>query len=153
MVIEHKKIITITLPFASILVLLLAVILIKPEPTGLVIYDNSSRKIDAAVTLNLFEGEVLPSDSIVLIDIDGKTARISVSEFIQKSGGEFNYTQGILRAANYIGYGYTGNYTYKLNLSQLLIERNLTSGNHLLTMNIIYGRTVLSERKKNIFIN
>jgi len=153
---KHKRFVSVALPAASLAVLLLAVLLIKPEQTGLVVLDNpdanSSRRIDASVTLNMFDGEVLPRDAFVVVDIDGISTRISVEEFIKISGMDFNYSLGSLKAANYYGYGYTGNFSYRINLSQFPMDRDFLSGNHLLTMKIVYGKNVLSERKKNVFV-
>ena len=150
---KSKIIISILLPLFSIAAILLFVNITNNTITGSVVFNqNSTRYIDADVSLTTYPDEILPENAYIVITLDNSTSKMSVKEFIQRTGMGYDYTYGSVPAANYLGRGYTGNYTYRLNLSQFNVNRKVGFGNHVFTTSIIYKGTILSERAKTIFV-
>ena len=139
------------LPIASILIIITFTSFSKPSATGLAVYSNSA--FDASIALQTHEGELLPEHAEIAVLLDGQGASLTVKEFIEKTGNDFNYTEGKLGVIDYEGKGFTGNYTYRLNLTAIGLNTPLQPGNHSLKMSIVYDDIVLSENSQVLDIN
>ena len=97
--------------------------------------------------------ELMPETVEIAITLDDRTASMTIKEFIEKTGQEFSYQQGKMEQLSYEGYGYTGNYTYKLPLSAFNLDRNVKPGSHVLKTQIKYNNLVLFERENPVIIS
>ena len=151
--VDKKIIISIALPIVSILIII-GFIASTNQITGLVILDNTTSQhlIDADITLKTYPDELLPENAHIQISIGNTTASLTIKEFIEKTGTPYNQSYGALPVINYVGRGFTGNHTYKLNLSQLNIDRNIGTGSHTLKTSIVYNGELLFESKREINI-
>lgn len=145
-----KKIRLYIVPFLSIVIILFFLFFFKtPEtPTGLTALDiTEERTITAKVTLKLSKNELIPEDSLVIVMLDDKETSMPIKQFIELSQQPYEYIQGKQPIASYEGYGYIGDYTYSIDLSNFDLDRKVLSGDHKFTTKIIYKEKVLYEKK------
>ena len=128
----------------------------KPATVGFTVVDANitplGQTIDADVSLITNPNELMPETVEIAITLDDRTASMTIKEFIEKTGQEFSYQQGKMEQLNYEGYGYTGNYTYKLPLSAFNLDRNVKPGSHVLKTQIKYNNLILFERENPVVI-
>ncbi len=144
-----KKIKIYILPFISLIVIISFLIATKPSPTGMAIIDIEPQEssVTAKVTLKLSKNELIPEDALVFVILDDKEASMPIKQFIELSNQPFNYTQGTLPIANYEGYGYIGDYTYSIELSNFNLDTKVFTGKHTFTTKIIFEDKVLYEQE------
>ena len=85
--------------------------------------------------------------------VDDRNAMMTAKEFITKSGKEFQRIEGELTRINYKGFGYTGNNTYKLNVTDFEINTTVKKGEHKIVTEIIHGDLILYRNEKVIVID
>lgn len=151
----HKhNTISILVPVFSILIFMGAYFFMEPATTGLVVYsENQSKLVNADVRLSTKESEVIPPNAIVEIQVDDKQAMMTVSQFIQKTGQEYDVRTGSLPEFDFHGKGFTGDHTYTLTLADFDIDRKIGKGEHKFITRITYRNKVLYEKENNIMIS
>jgi hypothetical protein len=147
---KHHIHISYLLPLLSLLVILFFLITTKPDITGLTIADNQEQTFDASLSLTTNENELLPENAEIIILFNNQGRSLTVKEFIEKTNQNFHYTTGELPLVNYQGKGYTGDYSYNLNLSTIGFNTSLEPGSYPLQMSIVYQDIVLSENNEVI---
>lgn len=124
------------LPILSVLVLIV-IFLIDPAITG---FATRESILNVDVVLRTEEGEFLPRDAIVLVSLGDEVREIMVEEFINKSGGKFEL----------LDEGYSGDYEYKLDISEFGLDNTLERGEYVLKIDVVYGDIVLSSDERTI---
>lgn len=145
-----KKIQIYIVPVLSLLTIMGFFFFTKPTPTGMAILDiNSSpdMSITAKVTLKLSKNELIPENALVIVTLDDRETSMPIKKFIELSNQPYNYTKGTLDIANYEGYGYIGDYTYSIDLSNFDFDTKVIAGDHTFTTKIIYKEKVLYEKE------
>ena len=154
---DHKLIISFALPIISLAIIISFLTFTKPAAVGFTVVNANitplGQTIDADVSLITNPNELMPETVEIAITLDDRTASMTIKEFIEKTGQEFSYQQGKMEQLSYEGYGYTGNYTYKLPLSAFELDRNVKPGSHVLKTQIKYNNLVLFERENPVVIN
>ena len=149
-----RLIISLILPITSFFIIIGFVFYGNPSYTGMVTYEigNSTRMIQSDVILKTKENEIVPEYAIIKISLDDKRAMLTVKEFIEKTKKPFNYTYGSLEKISYTGYGYSGNYSYTLNLSDFSINTTINLGSHSFVTEITYEDKILFRQEKDIIV-
>ena len=154
---DHKLIISFALPIISLAIIVSFLVFTKPAAVGFTVVNANitplGQTIEADVTLITNPNELMPETVEIAITLDDRTASMTIKEFIEKTGQEFSYQQGKMEQLNYEGYGYTGNYTYKLPLSAFNLDRNVKPGSHVLKTQIKYNNLILFERENPVVIS
>jgi hypothetical protein len=151
----HKySLISIIIPAASVMVFVLAFIFLKPETTGLAVYSPEGQKlVNADVILKTKSTEVIPPNAIVEVKIDDKKAEMYISDFIKKTGKEYEVKQVDDPEMGFYGAGFTGDHAYNLSLSDFNIDRSIGIGEHVFITRIIYRGKVLYEKQDKIMVS
>lgn len=105
---------------------------------------------DLAVKIET-KADLIPEDAIIKVVLDGQEASMTVSEFIYRAGGEFNYTYGYLDSIGYEGYGFIGDYTYTLDLKYFEIN-DVSKGDYTLKTEVLYNTLILASNEVNVTI-
>ncbi len=151
---DKNHLISILVPSISLILIAIAFFAIRPETTGLVVMPpNGTKLVNADVTLITKSNEVIPPDAIVEVEIDGLKDKMTVSNFIIKTGMEYQLANANLTDFGYFGPGFTGDYSYKLNLSDFKINRDIGKGEHRFITRIIYHNHLLYEKENRIMIS
>ena len=151
---HRYNLISILIPTLSIVLISLAFIFIKPQTTGLVISipNETTQEVDADVVIITKSTEIIPADAVVEVVLDDKKAQMSLKEFIKKTNLPFQINNSRIIDLDYIGNGFTGDYTYKLPLSAFSIDRNIERGGHDFIVRLLYKEKVLYEKQNSIMI-
>ena len=104
--------------------------------------------------------EILPEYSIVRVSILDSSKNLikngmgymDVKEFLELSGEEINYTYGVNKNIGYEGYGYMGEHTYYINLSNFNVNRMLRPGVYTLITEIVYNDSIISSGERIISV-
>lgn len=117
------------LPVVSIFIIL-GFFLFDPSITGFFV--KEPEEIGARIKVSTIEDLIIPGDAIVEVSLDGVSESITFSEFVERSGGEFEFDGG-----------YTGNYDYSLPL----VDFGFTSirEGQVITVKVYSGDWVISE--------
>ena len=145
-----KKIQIYILPLISLVVIISFLLATKPSPTGMAVLEINAtpdRAITAKVTLKLSKNELIPEDALVVVILDDREASMPIKKFIEISNQPYNYTKGTLHIADYEGYGYIGDYSYSIELSNFELDTKILTGEHTFTTKIIYNEKVLYEEQ------
>ena len=150
----HKyNLISILVPICSVIILISALIFLKPDITGLAIYSqNGTQKLNADVILKTKSGEVIPPNAIIQVWIDNTKAEMTISDFIKKAGEKYEIKYGELPEFGFYGNGFTGNFTYNLTLADFNMNREMENGEHKFITRIIYRNKILYEKENRIMI-
>jgi hypothetical protein len=151
---KYNKI-SILVPIISVLLIVAAIFFIKPDITGLVVLeqDTNNKLVNADVTLKTKSSEVIPANAFIQIELDGKKAQMSVSDFIMKTGKPYKMGTGELPEFDFYGVGFTGDHSYSLTLADFNIDRNIGKGEHIFVTRIIYQNQILYEKQNSIMIS
>ena len=154
---EKKLIISFALPVISLAIIASFLVFTKPATVGFTVVDANitplGQTIDADVSLVTHPNELMPETVEIAIILDDRTASMTIKEFIEKTGQEYNYKEGKMEQLDYEGYGYIGNYTYKLPLSAFKLDRDVEPGSHVLKTQIKYNDLILFERENSVVIS
>ncbi|MBT3691282.1 hypothetical protein HOG16_03515 [Candidatus Woesearchaeota archaeon] len=137
-----KKFTPYIVPVISVL-LILSILLIDPEFTGLAVFEND----EVMIQLNTFKDLVLPENAELEVSIENVSSRLTIKEFIEKTGEEFELVEGKIESLSFEGMGYTGNQTYYLPLSEFGFEDGYAKD---IEINVYYGDLLISNQ--NIII-
>jgi len=155
---KHKTI-SFILPITSVLIIALFLIFAKPTTTGLTVLetDNANiseeRTLEADVVLKTKEKEILPENTLIVVTINDKSASMNIKDFIFLCDKEYDYEFGRLESIDYEGYGFTGNHTYKLGISNFDLDLKIILGTHSLTTKIVFEDKILYENIESIIIS
>jgi hypothetical protein len=152
---KKDYLISILVPVFSVLLIAGVYFFIEPSTTGLAIYsaNESTSIVNANVVLETKSGEVIPPDAYIEVWLDHKKARMTITEFIQRTGKEYDIQDGELLDFGFQGKGFTGQHSYNLTLADFNIDRNIGNGEHVFITRIIYRNQVLYEKENRIMIN
>jgi hypothetical protein len=120
----------------------------NPEITGLAVANTD--EISSRIRLDLSEGVVVPADAIVEVYLDDQRSSLSVEEFIEKTGEDFRYEDGVFVDIGYKGGGYTGNFVYRLGLEDFGLGEVDRKDSHVLRIKVVYGSQLISESERII---
>jgi hypothetical protein len=137
-----KKFTPYIVPIVSVL-LILSILLIDPEFTGLAVFENK----EVMIELNTFKDLVLPGNAELEVTIENKSSRLTIKEFIEKTGEEFELVEGSIDSIGFEGMGYTGNETYYLPLSEFGFEEGY---NKEIGINVYYDNILISSQNIKI---
>ena len=141
-------------PTLSLILIISAFLFLKPSTTGLATFSpDESQNVNADISLSTKNGEVIPPNALVEIWIDDKKSEMKISEFIARTGQQYDLQQGSIPDFNFQGIGYTGEHTYKLTLADFNIDRNVHKGAHTFITRIVYREKILYEKQNNIVIS
>ena len=87
---------------------------------------------DLAVKIET-KADLIPEDAIIKVFLDGQEASMTISEFIYRAGGEFNYT-----------YGYLDSIGYEIN--------DVSNGDYTLKTEVLYNTLILASNEVNVTI-
>ena len=116
--------ISIILPVISIA--LIYVLLARPEITGFVTAPGNI--LGAEIKVSTAEGVILPAGSVVKIELGDEASAMPLDIFIDKSGSPYELVRGEVQEIDYTGYGYTGNYSYVVPISEFNLSGNIQKG-------------------------
>jgi hypothetical protein len=138
------------LPVAS--VLLLAILLIRPDITGLMTAKPSAgaREVSAKISVAIAKEGFIPEDSSVAVYLDGRNASMKFGDFVALTGAGYSRVRERIPQINYEGYGYGGEYAYVLDISEFGLDTSVEPGNHELNIQVIYNGSVKSNTSQNI---
>jgi len=140
------------LPIISII--LIAVVLFRPDITGLITGTgeptNEIKHLTGKVRISVFE--IIPEDSIVTVFLNDQGSGMPIKEFIEKSGGEYELKYGEVPEIGYEGYGYGGEHSYTLELSEFGLDLDLKPGEYTLITEVSYENFVISSTAEDILI-
>ena len=151
---DKSKIISIALPIVSVIIVIAAMYLIRPRMTGYIIMDDDSGEqlVNVDITLQTKEGEVIPPDGKVQVFIDDRKAEMSIVQFIQTSGEEYEIDDGEMPEFGFYGKGFTGDHEYSVNIDKFDIDTTIGKGEHIFITRIVYREYKLYERQYRIMI-
>ena len=129
---------------------LLLMFLIRPEITGLAVVPGGVLQADIEVTTA--EGVILPSPSLVEVNVGVEVSSMQIEAFISKSGQPYEIVDGEVPEIGYTGPGYTGNHTYSVPISEFGLGRKVRPGRHALGVKIIYDGVVISRSEREIVV-
>ena len=124
-----KKFLPYILPILTI-VIISSILFVNPTITGFAVANQLNVEVSTS------NGFFVPENSLVVVYLNNKKTEMPIEEFISKSGGEFELT----------GDGYTGDYTYLLNLDEFGLE--LEEG--ILIVEVIHDGNPISHYEKEI---
>lgn len=138
------------LPAASIV--LVFVLVMRPDITGFMATKplSDSGGISANVSVTIGKDGFIPENSTVTVYLDERSASMKFGDFVARTGAAYDRIRGQVAAINYEGYGYGGEYTYALSVSQFGIDTLVGSGNHTVTIEVRYEGVVLSSSSQAI---
>ncbi len=141
------------LPLIS--VILIAVVLVRPDITGLVIGvggpEETIKQLSGKIRITISK-DIIPEDSVVTVFLNNQSSSMPIKEFIERSGEEYEFKYGRIPEIGYEGYGYAGKHSYTLNLSEFELDLNLRPGNYTLVTEISYENFVISSTAEEIVI-
>lgn len=138
--------ISLVLPVLSAAII--SLIFIRPEITGFVV--GAGNVLYADIKVTTADGVILPALSIIEVSLGGEASSMPVSLFIEKSGKPYEFVEGKVPEIDYAGFGYTGNYTYIVPISEFNLSGMVEPGRHVIRVRISYNRTVISESEREI---
>ena len=154
---DKKTIISFALPIISFAIIISFLAFTKPAAVGFTIVNANitplNQALEADVTLITSPNELIPEDAAITVMLDNNSASLTIKEFIEKTGREFEYKYGKFEKIGYEGNGYTGNYTYKLPLSAFGLNREIKAGENTLRVQIKYMDLVLFEKESPVIIS
>ncbi len=139
---KTKNIISIILPLFSLFAI---AAMIKTQPTGLAVYENKTLyRINGTISISLQDN--IPVESYIKIEIGSTITKISLFEFLEKSGKPCK----LIKEGNeeYI----LGEGDYSVNINDLVFIKGFEKGDYMLKTEIIYGNAVLYSDHKVINI-
>ncbi len=152
-----KKYFFYLVPALSILILGAFLLFYKPAVTGYVVGDiegvSLQKNLSARISLATSPEKLLPESAYVAVSIGNESARMTVHDFIEKSGQEYNYTEGTNPILAYSGKGYIGNSTYFLQLSDFGINTRIAPGKHTLEIKVVYQNKTISENSGTLVVD
>ena len=152
---DSRKIISIGLPFVSVVLVVGFLLFTQPQITGLAVgeFEGGKRTIDAAISLETVSGEIIPETASVAISLDDRQAVLRVRDFIAQSGGDYEYVKGSVESIGYEGNGFTGNHTYTIQLASLPLDNRVDPGEHTFRIKMTYLQHVLLEKEEVIVVS
>jgi hypothetical protein len=141
------------LPMVTFIVIAF-VFFVRPEITGFIVSSpgRTEKILGAKIRVSIAKGGLIPEGSVITIYLNGQNSSLPIRDFMLKSGRIYNYTYGTLPQINYRGYGYSGEHTYSLDISEFGLNTNLKPGNYTLMTEISYENFVISHTMQNIII-
>ena len=143
-----KEKISILLPVLTITVLF--VLFARPQMTGFLVGPESV--VSADIKITTAGGVILPADSLVTVTLGEEASSMPISLFIQKSGGTFEFVRGSVPELGYEGWGYTGNHTYIVPLSEFNMTRAVGPGEHSIGVKIEYSGHLISSTEEKVLV-
>ncbi|NIO20642.1 MAG: hypothetical protein GTN76_07860 [Candidatus Aenigmarchaeota archaeon] len=141
------------LPIISII--LIAVILFRPDITGLVVGAGEPadgiKHLTGKVRITIYD-TIIPEDSVVTIFLGDQSSSMPIKEFIEKSGGIYEVEYGRIPDIGYEGYGYAGEHFYTLDLSEFDLDLDLEPGEYTLITEVSYENFVISSTAEDIVV-
>ncbi len=137
-----KKFVPYVVPAISVL-LIFSILLIDPELTGFAVFENK----EVMIELNTFKDLVLPENAELEVVIAEESSRLTIKEFIEKTGEEYELVEGSIDSLNFEGMGYTGNKTYYLPISEFGFEEG---HNKEIVINVYYEELLISSQNIKI---
>lgn len=139
---KTKNLISLILPLTTILII---AIMLRGQPTGLVIHQNITLyRINANITLTL--EEKIPIDSHIRININNHITRINLVDFLQKSGKNYKIIKE--NNKNYV----IGDEIYTVDFNSLGITQGFKGRKHTIRTEIVHQDSVLYSNKEIIEI-
>lgn len=136
------------LPLISIIALA-TIALTNPGITGLAVA-NDKEIVNSQVRIFLDKDSMLPKESIVVVGLDGKESSMSLTEFIERSGGFKELINAEIKEINYKGEGFKGENIYDLDLSEFKLGLVDKKKKHEMIIKVVFNDKVLIENKKII---
>jgi len=132
------------LPVASVIIIL--VIIARPDITGFVTARSLSQQslIEAKASVTIASDGFIPENAVVTVYLDNASASMEFGDFVKKSGSPFDRRREQVPTIAYDGYGYGGEYTYLVDISQFGIDTLVGPGAHTVNVEVSYGESVLS---------
>lgn len=140
------------LPYLLPLISIIAITVIafsKPEITGLAVA-NDKEMVSSEIRIFLDKDSMLPKDSRVVVSLDGKESSMSLTDFIEKSGGFKEIINAEIKEIGYKGEGYKGENVYNLDIREFKLGLVDKKKEHELIIKVIFNDKVLLENKKII---
>ena len=141
------------LPLIS--VILVAVVLLRPDITGLIvgggIQGETIKHLSGKIKITISK-DIIPKDSVITVFLNNQSSSMPIREFIDKTGEEYEFRYGRIPEIGYEGYGYAGKHSYTLNLSEFGLDLNLKPGNYTLVTEISYENFVISTTAEEIIV-
>lgn len=133
--------------------ILAAVVLIRPDVTGLLVGvgDSGFKHLTGKVRITIYD-TIIPEDSVVTVFLGEQSSSMPIKEFIDKAGGAYEIKYGSIPEIGYEGYGYAGEHLYELGLSEFDLNLDLEPGKYTLTTEVSYENFVLSSTSEDIII-
>ncbi len=122
----------------------------NPNITGLAVQDQV--QISSQIQLKMDPEVVMPPSALVKVTLDGKSSSMTIEDFIEKTGQDYSYEQGTFPQINYKGQGYTGDYTYTLDLSEFNLGLVPRKDQYLLEIDIIFNNELLSHSEEIVTV-
>jgi hypothetical protein len=137
------------LPVASIVLLL--IIISRPDITGFMTarYPALST-ISAKASVTIASDGFIPEDALVTVYLDDRSASMKFSDFVTRTGADYNRIKEQIPSIAYDGYGYGGEHTYALDISEFGMGTNVISGNHTVIIEVKYKDMVLSTSSQTV---
>lgn len=107
------------------------------SPTGFVVADGNRYSVNSEVKLEIFEGEKMYGDALMVVSLDDREASMKISDFVVKAGGELKEV-------------YEGEALYVLQISDFDIDNTLEEGEHTLSIKLVYNGNVISSSSSQI---
>ena len=120
--------------------------------TGIITGKPENFRISANVSITISQDGFIPYNSYVVVYLDGEKRLMSIDKFIKSTGEKYDYRKGRLEEINYTGFGYAGPHTYSLDLSMFGFDNVVSSGEHNLTVEVMYKNFVISHYTEKIVI-
>lgn len=137
-----KKILPYILPIITVL-LIFSVLLIDPELTGFAVFENK----EVMIELNTFKDLVLPENAELEVKINNESSKLTIKEFIERTGEDYELIEGEIEELNFSGIGYTGNQTYYLSVSEFGFENAYGKD---IEINVYYEDLLISSQSIKI---
>jgi hypothetical protein len=138
-----KKIIPYILP-AITLIWLVSFAISEPSIVG---FTTKEIEINKEIELRTSKYYVIPEDAIIEVGLLDRKGSMSVKEFIERSGKEYQYGEGSWDLADYSGKGFIGNYVYSLPIAAFGIDNRLEKGLYKIEIRTFYDNV---EVKKDV---
>ncbi|MCX6818168.1 MAG: hypothetical protein NTU57_04915 [Candidatus Aenigmarchaeota archaeon] len=140
------------LPVASVIIIL--VLILRPDISGFVTARSLSQQslIEAKASVTIASDGFIPENAVVTVFLDDESASMEFGDFVEKSGAAFDRRREQVPSIGYDGFGYGGEYTYFVDISQFGIDTLVGPGEHSLTVEVGYGESMLSTSSEKITI-
>jgi len=140
--------------FPIVSIFLILALFLNPGMTGMIVgtgVPSEIKHLSAQVKITIREN-IIPEDSVVTVSLDDQTSSMSIKEFIEKSGEEYELKEGEIPEIGYEGYGYAGEDPFLLDLSKFGLDLDLEPGEYTLLTEISYENFVISSISEEIVI-